>query len=897
MAETGLIADVRVRGADQARRELQDVGEAGERALKRLDTATRQPSLGLKALSAVSGELHDKMGDLSGRAGTFGGVLERLGPNGMIAAAGIGALVVAITGAGAKMLATADSARAIKNSLELVTGSSQEAEEVFLGLQSIAAETGTGMEALKDVFFRMTAAQKDLGLSRDEILSTTSALAKLNSMSGETGAGAAGAMMQLGQAFASSRVQAEEFNSVAEGLPALMQLFADHIEGAGGSVGKLKEMVKDGQIAGRDLAQVLIRNAEEIESKYQEMPKTVATAWAGLLETLGAFVTDADKATGSTSFLSAEIDKLKKNVLGLRDDFSGLLTLLSSDISDSIFNQLLVQNMTILGPLSQVVNLVAKLNQLRKQGGATGSWGDEAPDAGAGAGATGSWGDGDKPPVKLPSPQPRSAESPRTGMVTPTGPGKEDSAGKKSRGGKSDAEKAADQLKKELDALDKLRQAHDDSNGNIIRSLEARRSRELREVDASIKDARRLAEARELINSTFNQQVEKADREKNDRLSQAAKELAEQLERIDADITAQQIASLRARGDASAAAQMDLASRYEQIETGGGTIEQQDTLKDLARRDIGRVDAYEGELAARREALSLAELELSLMDESVTKRSELVTAAREDLELRRQFPLATEDEIEAMQQLAVATARARAEIAESEEAQRDFRQIARQGISDIIVGFEEALINAEKFDDVLNGVATSIQRIALNLANRQLERGLDKLLQVGIGALGNMFAGGVAGGAGGAGSYGAGSSGYQTGAVGTQYGGFGFAKGGVFSAGNVVPFARGGVVDRPVVFPMARGMGLMGEAGPEAVVPLRRLPSGDLGVQSSSGKTEVNVIVNNNAPAQVQTERKDNGRGGVDIMMTIDPLVAGAVSQPGSMTRRALMSDDRGPRR
>jgi len=65
---------------------------------------------------------------------------------------------------------------------------------------------------------------------------------------------------------------------------------------------------------------------------------------------------------------------------------------------------------------------------------------------------------------------------------------------------------------------------------------------------------------------------------------------------------------------------------------------------------------------------------------------------------------------------------------------------------------------------------------------------------------------------------------------------FPFAKGGVFAGGNVVPFAAGGVVSGPTSFPMAGGrMGLMGEAGPEAIMPLARGPDGRLGVRSSGG--------------------------------------------------------------
>ena len=71
-----------------------------------------------------------------------------------------------------------------------------------------------------------------------------------------------------------------------------------------------------------------------------------------------------------------------------------------------------------------------------------------------------------------------------------------------------------------------------------------------------------------------------------------------------------------------------------------------------------------------------------------------------------------------------------------------------------------------------------------------------------------------------------------------------FAKGGVFAQNNVVPFAYGGVVNKPTLFPMANGMGLMGEAGAEAVMPLRRGRGGRLGVEAAGGgMTTVNVSV------------------------------------------------------
>jgi lambda family phage tail tape measure protein len=58
---------------------------------------------------------------------------------------------------------------------------------------------------------------------------------------------------------------------------------------------------------------------------------------------------------------------------------------------------------------------------------------------------------------------------------------------------------------------------------------------------------------------------------------------------------------------------------------------------------------------------------------------------------------------------------------------------------------------------------------------------------------------------------------------------------GIFaSIGKVLGFANGGIVNGPTVFPMANGAGLMGEAGPEAIMPLTRI-GGKLGVRAAGG--------------------------------------------------------------
>ena len=81
------------------------------------------------------------------------------------------------------------------------------------------------------------------------------------------------------------------------------------------------------------------------------------------------------------------------------------------------------------------------------------------------------------------------------------------------------------------------------------------------------------------------------------------------------------------------------------------------------------------------------------------------------------------------------------------------------------------------------------------------------------------------------------------------------ATGNAFASNNIIPYAMGGVVGKPTLFKFAQGgalrTGLMGEAGPEAIMPLKRGADGRLGV-SGGGSAPVNVVVNVDASGNSQ---------------------------------------------
>jgi hypothetical protein len=76
----------------------------------------------------------------------------------------------------------------------------------------------------------------------------------------------------------------------------------------------------------------------------------------------------------------------------------------------------------------------------------------------------------------------------------------------------------------------------------------------------------------------------------------------------------------------------------------------------------------------------------------------------------------------------------------------------------------------------------------------------------------------------------------------------GFEQGGAFTQGRVMPFAKGGVISGPMNFAMRGGMGLMGEAGPEAIMPLARGADGSLGVKTQGAGRAVNITMHITTP-------------------------------------------------
>jgi len=183
--------------------------------------------------------------------------------------------------------------------------------------------------------------------------------------------------------------------------------------------------------------------------------------------------------------------------------------------------------------------------------------------------------------------------------------------------------------------------------------------------------------------------------------------------------------------------------------------------------------------------------------------------------------------------------------------------LAEDAITNGFKGMEDALVEFVKtgkfeFSDFADSVISDLARIAI----QQSITG--PLASAAGGFLSNLFSPSVA-------SVGAPKVGY--------------AKGGVPGVPSLSAYANT-IVDTPTIFPFARGVGLMGEAGPEAIMPLKRGPDGTLGVRGGGTNVQVNITNNTSAQASVKETKTQDG---VRLDVTIEDIVARSITGRGKV--------------
>lgn len=209
------------------------------------------------------------------------------------------------------VIGKADEWTNLNNRLRLVTKD----QVAFIAAQQnviqIAKATRQPLGATAELYQRIAMNQEALGLSGSGLARVVETISKTMVISGSSAAAAEGALVQLGQAFASGTLRGEELNSVLEGAPALAQAIA---KGLNVPIGKLRELGQAGQLSADQVVKALQQQASAVDADFGKMAATVGQSMTQLNTNLSEMIGRADEAAGASQSLAAGIGLIGNNL-------------------------------------------------------------------------------------------------------------------------------------------------------------------------------------------------------------------------------------------------------------------------------------------------------------------------------------------------------------------------------------------------------------------------------------------------------------------------------------------------------------------------------------------------------------------------------------------------------
>jgi tape measure domain-containing protein len=259
------------------------------------------------------------------------------GMRGGLAAAGIGVGVSEI----GQMV---DQFQNLQNRLRFLAGGDmQKVNVLFTELQGIAGRTRSELATTTEGFVKISMATKQMGLSQSETLAFTERLNKAITLSGATTAGAQAAMLQLSQGLSAGALRGEEFNSVIENAPVVIQTIATSL---GMTTGELRKFAFDGKLTADIVIDAFKKMGSSLDKDFGSTVPTVSQSMTTFKNEMMVTVGQLDKQ------------------LGLSEKLGGALSELGSVIKAVV--QTATPFVTIMSKAGEVITMLNPLYQIKK---------------------------------------------------------------------------------------------------------------------------------------------------------------------------------------------------------------------------------------------------------------------------------------------------------------------------------------------------------------------------------------------------------------------------------------------------------------------------------------------------------------------------------------------------
>lgn len=214
----------------------------------------------------------------------------------------------------AAVLKYADAYTALQNRLKAAGLEGAALKRVEDSLYESANRNGVAVEATAELYQRAAMARNNLGASEEQLLALVSGTSAALKLQGTSASEASGALLQLGQILGGSKVQAQEYNSLIDQLPVILQAAADGSGKFGGQISTLTALVKDGKVTTQEFFAALLKGLGDVETRAATATPTVAAAFQTLNNEIGRFVGQTDQGLSATQRMAQGIVALSENL-------------------------------------------------------------------------------------------------------------------------------------------------------------------------------------------------------------------------------------------------------------------------------------------------------------------------------------------------------------------------------------------------------------------------------------------------------------------------------------------------------------------------------------------------------------------------------------------------------
>ena len=242
--------------------------------------------------------------------------------------------VNALAGVASGMINTMDTATNLENQLTRANGT-------FEQMVQVADASNTSLEATTKLYVSLDKAVSKYADSNEDVLAMTETINKAMVVSGASAQDASNALRQLAQGFYAGIIRAEEWNSIIEQGPYLLEVVSQNIEGMSGDLGKLRAMMLEGELTAKVFFEALQKGGESVDEAFAKMEKTISQAMTDLNTAWTNSVKQMNEVNDASGMLTEGIDALTEVVKFAPRVWAGFSMVL--EIAQGAFTELMVK--------------------------------------------------------------------------------------------------------------------------------------------------------------------------------------------------------------------------------------------------------------------------------------------------------------------------------------------------------------------------------------------------------------------------------------------------------------------------------------------------------------------------------------------------------------------------